>query len=113
MCGCDLVSCDFLKQKKSLHHTSDIMFKTMLKSESVDSEPESLRMMSELSKKPKLFRRSVTVPSEITSGMRSTPDPEIIDVYEMVKRHFKNLIISCMTNVYLLHANIIKNQQHL
>lgn len=58
------------------------MFKTMLKSESVDSEPESLRMMSELSKKPKIFRRSVTVPSEITSSMRN--DPEIMDVYDMV-----------------------------
>lgn len=60
------------------------MFKTMLKSESVDSEPESLRMMTEMNKKPKIFRRSVTVPAEITSGLRSTPDPEIMDVYEMV-----------------------------
>lgn len=61
---------------------------TMLKSESVDSEPETLRMtINDLgTKKPKLFRRSVTVPAEITSGtMRN--DPDIImdmDVYEMV-----------------------------
>lgn len=88
------------------------MFKTMLKSESLDSEPESLRMMSELSKKPKIFRRSVTVPAEITSSTRSDPEIMDMDAYdEMVILIFflnpiKPLPISCLQ---LLFASSYKN----